>query len=361
MVRAARALLPGVVGSGRRQWDEAFEGIVESLFRKRFYIVHLALLALAAFLLARVVTTIAAHFVYNKLAPPTSAAAPKVAATKPPAMRDFGAAAEQNIFEARREVVADSPAGAVSSGTACESDWDSAAKTSLRLRLVGTVVFEEPVASLASIVDEGKSGSVAELFSINECQEQDLSGLSPEDRKLVAEPPPCQRVGDSAVLKRIEPERVFISNEGTCEYIAINEPPTKGGPVVAKSEPSTPAGDGKDLGAGIIKTGENSFKVPRSNVDDALNSLGDLATQARIVPAFEGGKPVGFKLFSIRPGSLYSKIGLQNGDVINRINGYEMSSPEKGLEIYQKLKDSASVTVDVKRRGKPMTLDYAIE
>jgi histidinol-phosphate aminotransferase len=34
-----------------------------------------------------------------------------------------------------------------------------------------------------------------------------------------------------------------------------------------------------------------------------------------------GGKPVGFKLFSIKPGSLYSKIGLQNGDVINRIRG----------------------------------------
>ena len=74
-----------------------------------------------------------------------------------------------------------------------------------------------------------------------------------------------------------------------------------------------------------------------------------------------GGKPVGFKLFSIKPGSLYSKIGLQNGDVINRINGFEMSSHEKGLEVYQKLKDSSSVTVDIKRRGKPMSLDYAIQ
>ena len=115
-----------------------------------------------------------------------------------------------------------------------------------------------------------------------------------------------------------------------------------------------------DLGASIKKTGENSYEVGQGDIDKALNNLSELSTQARIVPAFEGGKTIGFKLFSIRPGSLYSKVGLQNGDVITRINGYEMSSPEKGLEIYTKLKDAKSVNVDLKRRGKPMTLDYAI-
>jgi hypothetical protein len=38
-----------------------------------------------------------------------------------------------------------------------------------------------------------------------------------------------------------------------------------------------------------------------------------------------------------------------------------MSSPEKGLEVYQKLKDSSNITVDIKRRGKAMTLDYTIQ
>jgi general secretion pathway protein C len=78
------------------------------------------------------------------------------------------------------------------------------------------------------------------------------------------------------------------------------------------------------------------------------------------VPSFKDGKANGFKLFSIRPGSLYSKIGIQNGDVVQRINGYEMSSPDKALEIYTKLKDSKQVTVDLLRRGKPQTVDYSI-
>jgi general secretion pathway protein C len=144
-------------------------------------------------------------------------------------------------------------------------------------------------------------------------------------------------------------ESLVISEKG-------DEPrPIAAAPKVDKEEKPSDAGD-----ADIRKVGENRYEVGQGEVDKALNNLAELSTQARIVPAFEGGKTVGFKLFSIRPGSLYSKIGLQNGDVITRINGYEMSSPEKGLEIYTKLKDSKTVTVDLKRRGKPQTLDYAI-
>ena len=78
------------------------------------------------------------------------------------------------------------------------------------------------------------------------------------------------------------------------------------------------------------------------------------------MPSFQNGKANGFKLFSIRPDSLYSKIGIQNGDIVQRINGYEMNSPDKALEIYSKLKDSQAITVDIVRRGKAQTMTYQI-
>ena len=46
--------------------------------------------------------------------------------------------------------------------------------------------------------------------------------------------------------------------------------------------------------------------------------------------------------------------------MIQRVNGHEMNSPDKALEIYQKLKDSSSITVDIQRRGRAMTMNYAI-
>ncbi len=111
---------------------------------------------------------------------------------------------------------------------------------------------------------------------------------------------------------------------------------------------------------GVTKISDTQYKVDRSEVDRALNNLAQVATEARIVPSFKNGVANGFKMFSIKPGSIYSKIGLQNGDVIHKINGYEMNSPDKALEIYQKLKDATSVQIELERRGTGMTVNYNI-
>ena len=76
-----------------------------------------------------------------------------------------------------------------------------------------------------------------------------------------------------------------------------------------------------------------------------------LATEARIVPHFEGGKGAGFKLFSIRPGSIYSKIGITNGDVIQRINGEDIDSPDKAFDAWRRLKDASSIQIELSRGG----------
>ena len=48
------------------------------------------------------------------------------------------------------------------------------------------------------------------------------------------------------------------------------------------------------------------------------------------------------------------------GDIVQKINGFEMNSPDKALQIYSKLKDASSITVDLVRRGKPVTMSYSI-
>lgn len=335
---------------------------MESFFRRRFFVFHLLCLAVAAFLCARAVNVVVDHQLLKLVAAQTAPAATKPRPPPPPPSRDFAAANEQNIFDGRRENLVENAAALAEAAKPAgpTGSWESAVLTALKVRLVGTAVFEEDEFSIASIVDESKGASAtASMYSINECVAIPTDPNDPNS-KLVGKAAPCNRLAESGIIKRIEPERVYFWNEteGRYEYISIDDKPIAGKPAaVAKKE--APAGDA-DLGKDIKKTGENTYEVGQSEVDKALNNLASLATEARIVPAFEGGKSVGFKLFSIRPGSLYSKIGLQNGDVINRINGYEITSPDKALEVYGKLKDSKHVTVDVKRRGKPTTLDYTI-
>ena len=46
-----------------------------------------------------------------------------------------------------------------------------------------------------------------------------------------------------------------------------------------------------------------------------------LLTQARAVPYFKQGKSVGLRLFAIKAGSLFEKIGLKNGDKVVAMSG----------------------------------------
>ncbi len=68
-----------------------------------------------------------------------------------------------------------------------------------------------------------------------------------------------------------------------------------------------------------------------------------VAKGARVVPAVKNGKPDGFKLYAIRPSSVYAKLGLQNGDTLQSINGFDLTSADKALEVYTKLREATSL------------------
>jgi len=82
---------------------------------------------------------------------------------------------------------------------------------------------------------------------------------------------------------------------------------------------------------------------------------------ARFVPSVRDGKPNGFKVYAIRPSSLFGKIGMQNGDTIKSINGNEMSTPDQALSLYTKLRSASHLTLSIERRGETVTMDYTIK
>lgn len=108
----------------------------------------------------------------------------------------------------------------------------------------------------------------------------------------------------------------------------------------------------------VKRVGQNSYSISREELTKATTNLNTLAMEARIVPDRQEN---GFKVFSIRPGSLYTKIGIENGDVIKSINGIELSSPDKALEAYQRLRNTDKISLDIVRRGKKETLEYNVE
>jgi general secretion pathway protein C len=306
---------------------------MELLFRKYFWAINLAFLALAAFLLARTANT----FVGAAIGPaPSGTAAP---AAKPglSAPKIVGTAALSPDATARlfgivlpepepvAEVEEEAPI------TAEELANQSAVRSSLAASLIGTMVANRPQWSFATLRDDGS---------------KDVGVYMVGDRFMGAE------------VLEIDRLRVIILNENRKEYIALGEDPAPASLPVAKSTPVAPPRGGE--AEGITKLDENRYEIARSTIDEQLSNLNNIATQARIVPSFKDGVANGFKLFSIRPGSLYSQIGIQNGDVIRRINGYEINSPDKALEVYSKLKESSKIEIDLERRGQPLKKTYTI-
>jgi len=140
-------------------------------------------------------------------------------------------------------------------------------------------------------------------------------------------------------------------------------PPPAAAPTVAAAPVSTGPQDEMTsaIDSGIKKVDETTFEVDRALIDKLLANPLAASKGARVTPSIKNGKPNGIKLYAIRPSSIYSKLGLANGDTIHSINGFELDSLDKGLEVYQKVKDASGLQVSVTRRGKPVTLNYSIK
>jgi general secretion pathway protein C len=105
---------------------------------------------------------------------------------------------------------------------------------------------------------------------------------------------------------------------------------------------------------------EEHYFIERQVIEHALADTSDLASSARIVPSLHDGRPNGFKLYAIRPGSLYARFGFQNGDTLLRINGHDLDSPDRCLETYSKLRTSTRFVVEILRRGLVHRLVYDV-
>ena len=54
-------------------------------------------------------------------------------------------------------------------------------------------------------------------------------------------------------------------------------------------------------------------------------------------------------------------MGLKSGDILVGANGKPIESVDDVFKLYQNLQSSTKVQLEIKRRGRPKTIDYHIE
>lgn len=288
-------------------------------------------------------------------APSARGAGPTPPATAGPAPADPDPILARNVFDhvlgdPRAQAVEDVPDA--DAAEAVPEDPDEMPACEGSLRLAGTLVRpDQPSMSVATITT---ASGTAKLYRPRP-GEDDVDG-----RTLVA-------------VRRLE---VWLRPEdGPICRLALfgaGAPPTRARtarPVADEDAPRLSRGRAaglsedleKALDEGITELGGGRYRLDRSLVERLMTRELGVLRRARIVPNREGGRVVGMRLSRLRREGVFSRLGLENGDTIRSINGFEMTSPDSALQALARLREADRLTVQVLRKGQPTSLDFEIQ
>ncbi|MGD0885312.1 MAG: type II secretion system protein N [Thermodesulfovibrionales bacterium] len=151
-------------------------------------------------------------------------------------------------------------------------------------------------------------------------------------------------------LGRVDTDKVSIQGNGKLVDIPLAD-------IVKIIEVSP--GDGRQSEF-ARSMGGGTYIVDQKKVQQAIENPSQLMTDARLQPNFRNGNQEGFTLREVRGGGIYQSLGLQNGDVLLRINDYNISNPENALQAFTALRGMDRVQLDILRNDAKMTLTYQI-
>ncbi len=103
---------------------------------------------------------------------------------------------------------------------------------------------------------------------------------------------------------------------------------------------------------------DDTITVGHDDLQKSLSNINSLLTQVRIRPLIKNGKPDGLILSSIKEGSIFSKLGLKNGDVVKKIDNQLIKSPDDAFEFYNRLKSGAELSLEIVRGSETRTVHY---
>lgn len=155
-----------------------------------------------------------------------------------------------------------------------------------------------------------------------------------------------------ATLLRVMRDQVvmnYLDREETLKRTGSMEAPilSSARGAVADSRPP-----GATAGGAII--------ISRNEIMQSMRDMGQMFSQVQIRPYFVAGAPDGFMVNNIRDGSIFKRMGLAEGDIIQGLNQKKIQSADDMLELYNSLSTASSMSLSIKRGGRQEALNYTI-
>ena len=233
---------------------------------------------------------------------------------------------ERNIFDSTRPA----QAATVAAATPAAKAGRRTQVTSSNMSLIGTVVAEDE--SLAVININGQ----IEVIRVDH--------LVPGSGTLV-----------TVTRDFIEIEQ----NDGTIVVLTLETTGNQVADTPATRRPGTTARNNTSYEVQAL--GSNRWRISADEAEKARTNIAQLIKQVRVDPYVVGGKTEGFMIKRIQRGTLLYQMGLKRGDVLFAINGTSLDSPEKGLQVFQQLREAKNLSVDLQRAGQSLNFQYEIK
>lgn len=103
----------------------------------------------------------------------------------------------------------------------------------------------------------------------------------------------------------------------------------------------------------------SGIAISKQDVTESLSDLKSIMSQAVVRPFLNEGVQQGFVVSNIVPGSLYQKLGLQNGDVVVAVNSKKLEGADDILQLVTVMQAGGSVSVNLMRNGQNETINYS--
>ncbi len=163
-------------------------------------------------------------------------------------------------------------------------------------------------------------------------------------------------VGASQVsLKRVEPLKVIINNNGRNETLTLLEKLNE--QVIASVDSNKKEADNNTNGKTIDKRRDSRLTKDLTDMRNKLaQSPQSYAGLARFEPVVDNaGQIAGFKVAPGKDPRMFSRLGLRRNDVVKSINGQGLSNDAYWTALKQ-LRTAETLEISIERNGQPVTL-----
>ena len=113
----------------------------------------------------------------------------------------------------------------------------------------------------------------------------------------------------------------------------------------------------KDPGTNTIIR-DTHVKVDIKNLKNATAGVPRQFSQVAVRPHFSNGRANGMVITRIRAGSVFSRLGLKNGDILHEVNGRPIKARDQILSLYKNLESGSRISLEIERKGKRKQISY---